>query len=68
MKELIKMMNMNFVIRTIQNGKTTLRGAGVLALEIGEDAKNHYEKALYSGKDTHTLKLRRGLVIQFVSK
>lgn len=68
MKELIRMMNMNFVIRTIQNGKVTLRGAGVLAEEIGEDAKKHYEKALFSGKDIHTLKLRRGLTIVFVSK
>lgn len=68
MKELITMMNMNFLIRTIEHGKTTLRGAGILAHEIGKDAKKHYEKALYSGKDKHTLKLRRGLVIQFVSK
>lgn len=68
MKELIRMMNMNFIIRTIENGKTTLRGAGVLAEEIGPDAQKHYEKALYSGKQMHQLKLRRGLVIQFESR
>lgn len=69
---MISQINKNFLIRYKEDfaKKTSLIGAGKyhLLVESKEMANNHFQKVLKSNKDKVTIKLRRGLKIDFVSK
>lgn len=71
MQPLVSAINKNFLIRyKFSHQKTThLIGAGQYKKLVGEELENkHFLRVLNSLKDRTTIKLRRGLRIDFISK
>lgn len=65
----ITLINKNFLIRITHDSTTFLKGAGQYHKIVGQELANkHFKKALNSKTDNTTIKLRRGLRIDFVSK
>lgn len=65
-------INQNFLIRVEDSltKKNSLHSARTYVLLLGDSelAHKHFNEVLRLGKDKHTIKLRRGLKIDFVSK